>query len=274
VPDIYASTNLPAIRSLAGDRSSMAELAGLKTPVFMVQGRRDFTFGIEQATNAYVRLLGPKRLYIGDLGSAPATNPPAERGLYLTEARLWFDRYLKGIPNGIEFAQPIELAPDPWTGRTAKYWSLPRHRTLKVALPGSAAIGSTGAVVRTASAPLARAVEEFGAPLVRVTASSPTGWPHLVAVLTERLPHGRQLVVSEGGIQTPIGADPRTITIRLVDDATLIPRGARLQLTIAATSTAQSAGNTLYEAGVPDDAQVTIGRVDLTVPTLLKPISH
>ncbi len=81
-------------------------------------------------------------------------------------------------------------------------------------------------------------------------------------------------MVSEGGIQTPIGPVARTLTIRLVNDATLIPRGSRLQLTIGATSTAQSPANTLYVAGVPGDAQVTIGRVDLTIPTLRKPISH
>lgn len=272
--DIYASTNLAAIRSLAGDRSSVTALARLKTPVFMVQGRRDFSFGIEQATDAYVRLRGPKRLYIGDVGQPPSTNPPAERGVFLTEARLWFDRYLKGIPNGIEFAQPIELAPEPWTGRTFKYWNFPARRILKVALPGSTTIDAGGKVVRTAPKALPKNVEEFGAPLVRVTASSATGWPHLVAVLTARLPHGRTLVVSEGGIQIPIGSNQRTFTIRLVNDATLIRRGARLQVTLAATSTAQSPDNTLYVAGVPEEAQVTIGRVDLTLQVLRKPISR
>jgi predicted acyl esterase len=273
-PDIYASTNLPAIRSLAADRSSVAALARLKTPVFMVQGRRDFAFGMEQATDAYARLRGPKRLYIGDLGNAPATNPEAERGVYLTEARLWFDRYLRGVPNGIEYAEPIEIAPDPWTGKTAKFWSFPARRALSVPLLGSSTIGATEKVVRTARKRLARNIEEFGAPTVRLTASSPGGWPHLVAVLTARTPRGGQIVVSEGGIQTPVGPIARSLTIRLINDATFIPRGSRLQLTIAATSTAQSPANTLYIAGVPGDAQVTIGRAQVTIPTLRKPISH
>ena len=35
------------------------------TPIFLVQGRRDFLFGIDQGTTAFARLKGPKVLYIG-----------------------------------------------------------------------------------------------------------------------------------------------------------------------------------------------------------------
>jgi predicted acyl esterase len=271
--DFFASTNLPEIQTMSADRSSVDALVRLKTPVFMVQGRRDFAFGIEQAADAYVRLRGPKRLYIGDLGHAPATNPLGERGVYMAEARLWFDRYLRGIPNGFDYSPPIEVAPDPWTGRTAKFWKFPARKVVKVAFPGAATIASDGKVVRTSRQPLAK-TETFGAPLVTVSVSSATAWPHLVAVLTAITRTGRTIVVSEGGIQAPVGQLPQTLTIRLVNDATLIPKGSRLQLTLAATSTAQDPANGLYVAPVPADSQLAVGRVDLTLPTLRKPISR
>jgi alpha-beta hydrolase superfamily lysophospholipase len=271
--DFFASTNLPEIRTMSADRSSVAALARLKTPVFMVQGRRDFAFGIEQATDAYTRLRGPKRLYLGDLGHAPATNPVGEVGVYMTEARLWLDRYLKGIPNGFDYTQPIEIAPDPWTGRTVKYWKFPARKIVKLAFPGAATIESEGKVVRTVRQRLPK-TETLGAPLVRVQVSSPNAWPHLVAVLTALTRDGRTIVVSDGGIQALVGPVPQTLTIRLVNDATAIPKGARLQLTLAATSTAQDPANGLYVATVPDGSQLTVGRVDLTVPVLRTPISR
>ena len=67
----------------------------------------------------------------------------------LPEAREWFDRYLKGLPNGIDRQPPIEIAPDPWTGRTFHYRALPKRKTLRLAFPGRESIGSTGKVART-----------------------------------------------------------------------------------------------------------------------------
>ena len=63
--------------AFADARSSRALLANIHVPTFLMQGRRDFAFDIDQALAAYVRLRGPKRLYLGDLGHAPSTNPPA-----------------------------------------------------------------------------------------------------------------------------------------------------------------------------------------------------
>ena len=71
-------------------------MKGVKTPVFMMQGRRDFAFGMGQALQAYNALAGPKRLWLGLHGHAPSTFPAADSGSMLAEGAAWFDRYLRG----------------------------------------------------------------------------------------------------------------------------------------------------------------------------------
>ncbi len=101
--DAIRSQNTPAVKAFAAQRSSCPNrhcpdlLAAVNTPTFFIQGRRDYAFDIDQALLGYKAVKGPKRLYLGDLGHAPAANPEAEKQHYLTEAREWFDRYLKGI---------------------------------------------------------------------------------------------------------------------------------------------------------------------------------
>ena len=186
--DLIGSRNLDAARTLARERSALPLLDSVRIPVFLIQGRRDFAFDVAQARTAFTRLRSnPARLYIGDLGHAPAANPPAELPHVLTEARLWFDRFLKGLPNGIDTRPPVELAADPWTGRTSEYRSLPATRTLAFASRRRGALVPGGKVVRTFGLPR-RPLETFGAPMVRATVSTPTQWPRLVAVLLARAP--------------------------------------------------------------------------------------
>ena len=211
------------------------------------------------------------RLYLGDLGHSPATNPPAEVPHLLGLARAWFDRWLKLLPNGADSGPRVELAPDPWTGRTFRYSGLPPTRALKLSLPGRRTIGPGGTAVRTIRLPR-RLHETFGAPLVRVTASSTSGWPYLVCTLSALEPGGREVVVAAGGAKTPrLGKRPRQIAVRLTDQATRIPRGSRLRLRLATSSV----GTSLYlPFPLPGSAKVTIGRVRLTLPILRQAVSR
>ena len=118
--------------------------------------------------------------------------------------------------------------------------------------------------------PLKRTVEQFGAPVVSVIASTPTEWPHLVAVLTTT----GGTVLSEGGTLTPFGKKSKGVKFSLISDANLLKRGTRLQLTFGATSTVQNIANLLYLKTVPDDARLKIGFISLRVPVLPKPISR
>src|SRR6266545_2764158 len=272
VQDVLAGRNLAAVRAFAAQRSTRQLLGRIKVPTYLLQGRRDFAFDLDQALVPYARLKVPKRLYLADFGHAPAPLPRGELEHVLPEMRLWFDRFLKGLPNWIDKQPPVEIAPDPWTGRTFSSRALPRRRTLAVRFPGAGSIGYRGKVARTRPR-LRRALETFGAPVLRVSLASSTGWPHVVAVLSAVTPRGGEIVVSAGGARTRLGRRPKRVTIRLISQATSIPRGSRLRLTIAATSTAQSSGNLLYLSGVPRSAQLEVGAARLALPVLVKPIS-
>jgi predicted acyl esterase len=271
--DALLSRNLPRLQEFARERSVRNDLEKIRTPVFMIQGRRDYAFDMDQALGAFGRLKGPKRLYLGDLGHTPAANPPAEQGHYLAQARLWLDRFLKAQLNGIDTRPRIELAPDPWTGRTFQYAQQPARRVLRLRFRGAKTIDGNGKVVRTV-APTRRLNETFGTPLAAIKVSSRTRWPHLVAVLSALTPRG-EIVVSEGGTRTPtLSARKRLITIRMLSQATTIPRGSRLRLTIAGASTAQHSDNLLYPISVPSASRASIGEAKLVLPVLKRPISR
>jgi predicted acyl esterase len=272
--DALFGRNLPRIQEFARERSVRNDLEKIRTPVFMIQGRRDYAFDMEHSLNALGRLKGPRRLYLGNLGHTPATNPEAERAHHLTQARLWFDRFLKGELNGIDTRPRIELAPDPWTGRTTQYAKQPARRVLRLRFRGSRTIDGNGKVVRTA-APTRRLNETFGTPLAAIMVGSTTRWPHLVAVLSALTPSGQEIVVSQGGTRTPtLSARRRLVTIRLLSQATTIPRGSRLRLTIAGSSTAQHSANLLYPLSAPTATRASIGEARVVLPVLKRPISR
>jgi predicted acyl esterase len=272
--DALFSRNLSRIQQFTRERSIRNDLEKIRTPVFMIQGRRDYAFDMDQALSAFGRLKGPRRLYLGDLGHTPAANPPAEQAYYLTQARLWFDRFLKGQLNGIDTRPKLELAPDPWTGRTTYYVAQPPRRVLRMRWRGVQTIDGNGKVVRT-SEPSRRLNETFGTPLAAIKVSSTTRWPHLVAVLSALTPRGEEIVVSQGGTHTPtLSARKRLVTIRLLSQATTIPRGSRFRLTIAGSSTLQHSDNLLYPISAPSASRVSVGEAKLVLPVLKRPISR
>jgi predicted acyl esterase len=273
VNDVIAGKDLGTVHAFADQRSSRKLLGNVRAPTFLMQGRRDFAFDADQALAAYSRLKVPKRLYLGDFGHAPSPLPAGEAEHVLPEARQWFDRYLKGLPNGIDKQPPVEVAPDPWTGRTFSYRTLPARKTLRLSFPGRTGIGSTGKVVRTLPRLRTRA-ETFGAPVLRVSLASPNGWPQAVAVLSALTPQGREIVVSAGGARVRLGPRPKQVRIRLISQLTGVPKGSRLRLTLAATSTAQSPGNLLYLSSIPRSSRLTVGSARLTLPLLARPISR
>ena len=117
-----------------------------------------------------------------------------------------------------------------------------------------------------------RQLETIGSPGVSTTVSGTKPFHHLVAVLTYTS-GGGETIVSEGGIPLRPRAKPKRVSIRLLDQIVSIPAGARLRLTLAATSTAQNPANALYLLGVPNGSRVHLGRISVTLPVLRKPIS-
>jgi hypothetical protein len=262
--------NVAAVKPWAEARSSLAKLGSVTTPIFMAQGRRDFAFGIDQATRAYVRLKGPKALYVGLHGHAPSTYPAADTGHLMTKVRAWFDCHLRAT--GCDGAQAaVFLAPENFSGETVRRGTLPPVSPTFVSFPGVTTFARSGKAVRT-SAPLRKAIEIYGAPTVQTTIASSGGWSRLVAVLAARTPTGKEIVVSAGGVPTKAGA--RKVTIQLVNQATFVPKGSRLTLTLASSSTAQSPANLLYlDLPMAPTARARVGTAVLKLPGLRTPVT-
>jgi predicted acyl esterase len=270
--DALASRNQSVLRAWAAQRSSRSMLAKIKTPIYFFQGRRDFAFDIAQATAGYRLVKGPKRLYIGDFGHSPSTFPAPDIQYVTTQGSYWFQRYLRGFP--LDKHGPVTLAAIPHHGKPRSARVLPTTKRLSFALGGRDAFSATGKAERSSDA-LRTKVETFGSAQVRVKATLSGGWSRLVAVLTANPRHGKTIVVSEGGINTSAMSGTHMLTIRMIDDATVIPRGSTLTLTLASNSLAQDTNNLLYlDLPMPAGARISLGRVQLTLPVLRKPISR
>ena len=263
--------NTAVVRPWAAERSSLAKLGSVTTPVFMAQGRRDFLFGIDQASLAFRRLRGPKVLYLGLHGHAPSTFPAADTGYLLSQARAFFDCHLAPSPCARP-ATAFALAPEGFTGGQLTWsTSQPGTTTSTVAFPGVTTFAQTGKLVRR-SAPLRNAIEIYGSPTVKATVAASGGWSRLVAVLTARTPQGKEIVVSTGGVPTKNGM--QKVTVRLSSQASFVPRGSRFTLTLGSSSLAQSPSNLLYlDLPMPPAARVRVGNAVLTLPGLRKQVS-
>jgi ABC-2 type transport system ATP-binding protein len=259
------------VRPWAAERSSLSRLGSVRTPVFMAQGRRDFLFGIDQGSLAFRRLAGPKALYVGLHGHAPSTFPAADTPYLMAQTRTWFDTHLRNLPASHAPAA-VAVAPENFSGQVTWTTSLPRTGTTTVAFPGVSTFARSGKAVRT-SARLQRAIEVFGSPTVQVPAAARGGWSRLVAVLTARTRQGNEIIVASGGIPTRNGS--RNVTIRLLSQATFVPAGSRLTLTLASSSTAQSSSNLVYlDLPMPMTARVRVGTAVLRIPGLRTPVTR
>jgi hypothetical protein len=262
--------NTAVVRPWAEARSSLSKLGSVQTPVFMAQGRRDFLFGIEQGSLAYQRLRGPKLLYVGLHGHPPSTFPAADTGFLMTQVRSWFDCFLRD-PVCDPTPGSVLIAPERFTGAVARSEALPKTATTTYALPGVTTFARSGKAVRR-TAPLRKAIEVFGSPTVQATIAASGGWSRLVAVLTALTPQGKEIVVSAGGVPTRNGT--RKVTIRLINQATYVPKGSRLTLILASASTAQASSNLLYlDLPMPATARVRVGTAVLKLPGLRTPVT-
>ena len=263
--------NTKAVKPWTDARSSLAKLGSIATPVFMAQGRRDFLFGIDQGTRAYQKLRGPKVLYVGLHGHAPSTFPAADTAFLATKMRAWFDCYLRQV--GCDGAKAaVYVAPENFKGQAIRRGSLPPVAPTFVSFPGVTTFTRTGKVLRSSSR-LRKAIEVYGTPTVETTIAASGGWSRLVGVLTARTPAGKEIVVAAGGVPTTSGA--HKVTIRLSSQATYLPSGSRLSLTLASSSTAQSPANLLYlDLPMPATARARVGTAVVKLPGLRTPVTR
>jgi dienelactone hydrolase len=256
----------PAVTSTEAARSSRSHLFSLTVPTLLLQGRHDFLFDQDQAIAAWKLLAGPKRLYLGDLGHAPATNPAAEQTAVATEAVAWFAHYLATGPS---LGGGVELAHDPWDGRTTSYQKLPATRKASVNLPGKTKL--TGAAFATRSARLTGGPHEtFGNGFVTVHYSGATNWTHLVATVSVK---GSKTPVTEGA--APIKSSSGAVKIPLMDEAARLPRVKKLIVKLGATSAddVNHIGVPIYASPAPSGAAITVGSATLKLSFLRHTVS-
>jgi ABC-2 type transport system ATP-binding protein len=271
VRDAAFAGNVGPVLPFAAARSSLPALKGVKTPVFMMQGRRDFAFGMDQALAAYRALAGPKQLWFGLSGHAPSSGIAADTPAMLAEGARWFDRFLRG-DTAAPLPKPVAISPESWTGKPVRFSGPPRVVATRTAFPGRATFGQSGKLGRTLPR-LARPTEVFGSPVVQVTANATGGWSRIVAVLSARTPAGKEIVVAGGGV--PATAGKRTYRIVLGSQATFLPKGSKLTVTIASSSLAQDPGNLLYlDLPFPSTARLTVTGGSLRLPQLATPVSR
>lgn len=259
--DLLGGTVSTAVKSTEAARSSRARLHSLHVPTLILQGRHDFLFDLDQAISAYRLLAGPKRLYLGDLGHPPATNPPAEQVTYLGEAVAWFGEYLEGNPG---LGGGVELAHDPWDGSKSFFKTLPRTRHKTVNLPGRTKLKAPGAsvsrLVRLTGGPL----ETFGDGSVTVRYSGlSAGWTHLIATVAVK---GRSTPVTFGAARLTKKAG--VVKVPLSDQAVLLPRGKQLVVTVGGET-----ADGVYLDAPGASGSLTIGRVTLNLSLLRRAVS-
>jgi predicted acyl esterase len=263
--------NLPQLAALAAPRSVLPRLGTLTTPTLMLQGRRDFVFDNTQAIQAFRRLKGPKLLYLGDHGHAPSTFPAADTDYAMTLGRRWFDRFLKGEQNGVDTGPKVQLAPDPWKGKPVSYAGLPPTRALTFPLAGkTGTLGYESHVTR----PVTRTrteLEDFGAPVVTVTATATGGWNHLVAELVARTPSGGTIVVSGGAVPTTAGT--RRYSIRMLAQVTAIPADSKLSVVFGSSTSNTPAGLLYLDLPLPGAPKLAIGKASIRLPVLTRAVS-
>jgi len=265
--DLLAGHVTSAVESTEATRSSRSKLHALKVPALLLQGRHDFLFDLDQATAAYRLLGGPKRLYLGDLGHPPAPNPAAEQPRFVAEAVGWLREYLAVVgehPPGP--GRGVELAHDPWDGRTSFFKGLPRTRHKSVNLPGTRAIASNRSVkrsVRLTGGPF----ETFGDGSLSVRYSGNSGaWTELRAMVSFK---GGKTPITVGA--APIGKRAGVVEIPLLDEAVLVPRGRRIVVTVGSTT---ADGVYLPVSGAGGSPTITIRRVTLNLSLLRRAVSR
>jgi alpha-beta hydrolase superfamily lysophospholipase len=261
--DLLAGNVTAAVKSVEAARSSRPKLHSLTVPTLLLQGRHDFLFDLDQALAAYKLLGGPKRLYLGDLGHPPATNPTAELPTYLGEAVAWFEHYLAGVGT---VHGGVELAHDPWDGSTTSYSALPRTRHMSVNLPGSKRVSAAGSASRSVR-PTGGPLETFGDGSVSVRYSGNSALTEIRAMVAVK---GSSTPVTVGAAKIARGSG--VVKIPLLDEALLVPRGTKLVVTVGETS---ADGVYLPNHGGPGNPPVIkIGRITLNLSVLKKAVSR
>jgi len=221
-------------------RSYLPHLHSLTVPTLIVHERESLLVDLSQATTAYERLSGPKRLFIGWAASSP-----------VPEAVAWFTHYLAGGP---AVGSGVEIQHEQPDAGTTTFPGLPPTRSVTVDLPGRAKKRS----VWLPGGPL----ETFGSGSVTIRYSN-ASWTQAVARVTT----ANGALVTEG-TATITGLNG-VVTLRLLNEAMLLRRGQRLIVKLQRRDD-EFRGS----GGGTGSGTITVGRVTLKLSVLARAVSR
>jgi ABC-2 type transport system ATP-binding protein len=250
--DAVRSTNPARIRALATPRSSYAGLPSVTTPVYMFQGRVDYAFDVTQAENGYLRIKGPKHLYLGQFGHTPSTFSTPDLAYMQSQTLAWFDHYLKGLPNGIDKSKPVTLAAATGSKRVS-YAGIPKTKVVGAGFPGTTLGPRLGPRFR-------QSLETFGVSVLKVQVRKVSTYPRLVVTV-----RAGKRVITHGAIVPKVGLQ----TIRLANYVQYLPKGTRLSVSFG-----DSSGDDVAYLGFGDSGSISLGPAFLSLQVLTKPISR
>ncbi|ASU82960.1 X-Pro dipeptidyl-peptidase [Nocardiopsis gilva YIM 90087] len=140
----YRKGNIQPALELAKSRSVLAkadELNANGTAVMIAHAWNDGIFPPKQQTDLYTRLTGPKRMMLspGDHATPEAFGAAGLPNDIWESLTRWMDHYLKGVDNGIDTENPVQLKPNngrgPWTGYPDWESASTDHTTLHLGKP-------------------------------------------------------------------------------------------------------------------------------------------
>jgi esterase/lipase len=246
------SLDMPAIKALVDPRSAYTKLPSITAPVYMFQGRVDWAFDVTQAENGYLRVKGPKHLYIGQFGHPPSTFTTPDMAYVQQQSLAWFDHYLAGAPNGIDRTKPVTIAARTGSGRVS-YAGIPKTKVVPV--------GFRGTSLRRTGASFLQPVETFGVSLLKVQVRKVSNYPRLVATVSAG---GK--VITHGAIAPKVGLQ----TIRLANYVQYIPKKTKLSVAFGPSS----ANGDIAYLGFGGTGSISLGAADLQLQVLTKPVSR
>jgi len=249
--DAERSTGLGAVKTLVDARSALGAARMSPVPVYMFQGRVDYAFDVSQAVDAFAGAVGPRRLYIGRFGHAPSSFPGPDVGYVLAQSLAWLDRYVKGLPNGVDRTKPVAIAAATGEQR-ASFAGLPATKTVTIDFGGTAP-------VRTGPR-FAAPLETFGVSTVDVQVRRLVHYPRLIATV-----YAGARPITHGGIVPHLGAN----RIQLANYVQYLPKGTRLTIRFGPDS---GPADLAYLA-FADQGSITVGAASLTLRTLTSPVT-
>jgi len=126
---------LHAIIDTPYNQSLLTNLATSTVPVLAMVAMQDFKIVNNPSIDAFSSMtLGPKRLFLSTGGGHSTVNNVMESAVEQDLRRRWFDRFVKGIPNGVDLEPQVEVGMQPtstalhldpttvWEHRTSTQW--------------------------------------------------------------------------------------------------------------------------------------------------------